>query len=68
MTGQGQHIYIISLYVDRHLADTLNGIGMEGDLVFPRNLANLLDRKDDARLIIGQHDGDKHRLRLDGAP
>ena len=49
--------------VQRHLAGGLHRIGVERNAGLLRNLRDLGDRLQDARLIVREHDGDEPRLR-----
>ncbi len=63
--GDRQQVDIVLLHVHGNLADRLHAIDREDNAVFLGNLADFLDRIDDADLIVGVHDGDQNRLRRD---
>src|SRR5260370_28301687 len=50
------------LDVDRNLANRLNGVAMEHDSFFFRDLADLGNRMKRADLVVGPHDRDEHGL------
>ena len=60
--GEGEEVDVLGLHVDRHVADDLDGIGVEGHLVLPCNRTQFRDRLDRADLVVGVHDGDQDRL------
>ena len=55
--------------IDPHLADRLRGVAMEDDrgIGFLGQPGELLDGKDDARLVVGVHDAHQQRLGAQGA-
>ena len=58
-----------SAEIDPHLADRLRGVAMEDDrgIGFLGQPGELLDGKDDARLVVGVHDAHQQRLGTQGA-
>ena len=59
MPGDGERIDPARREVDRHLADRLHRVGVQGHAVLVRHLRQLADRLHGADLVVGPHDGDK---------
>ena len=59
MTGQGQHVDAHLLYVDVHVADSLNRVGVELCANRMRQLGNLLDRLNRADFVVCRHNGNQ---------
>ena len=55
------------VHIEGHLADCLHRIGVEDDLSFHCDRANLRNRLQDPDLVVGRHDGDENRLIRDGS-
>ena len=66
VAAEGQHVNVLLFYVDRHIADSLYGVGMEPNAMLFADFTNLRDGLDGADLVIGIHDGDKAGLIGDG--
>src|SRR4029078_8531002 len=60
--GDARKVDVHLLYVERHLADALNRVGVEEDPARPGDLADLLDRLDRPDLVVREHDRDEDRL------
>ena len=67
VAADGQHMAANLSDVDRNLASALHRVDMEKDPGLRGNAADLFDRLDDARLVVGQHHADQPRLRANGA-
>ena len=63
MSGDGKQIAADALYVDRDLSRRLHRIGMEVNIGFGGDFADLFDRLQHAGFIVGHHDGDEPGIR-----
>ena len=63
--GDGEQVDLHVLDVDRDLTHGLRGVGVEEHLVRAADLANLLQRLDDADLVVHRHHRHHRRLRTD---
>ena len=66
VAGQGEHVDVLGVHVDGQMAGGLDGVGVEGDLLLPADLADLGDGLDGADLVVGVHDGHQAGLLGDG--
>ena len=66
VSGQGQHVDVLGVHVDRQVAHGLDGVHMEGDALFPAKRPDLSDGLDGANLVVGEHDGHQGGVRPDG--
>lgn len=66
MRGKRQQVDVVRDDVDRDLADSLGGIGVEKDALFLADLANRLDVLDRADLVVAVHDAHQDRFVRDG--
>src|SRR5215472_2944014 len=64
--ADSQQIDVVPLNVDRNLAHCLDAIDRKEDSTFFRNLSDFRDGVNHANFIVGVHDGDQNRRRLDG--
>ena len=67
MSTNRQHINVVLVYIYRHFADTLRGIGVEEDLSLTADFSNLLDRLDDSNLVVHVNNGAKQGVLTYGA-
>ena len=63
--GGGEEVNVVFDDTDRNMADGLNGIGVEQDILFPADFSDLPDRLDGADFIVGIHDGHKAGILAD---
>ena len=61
-----QHIDVVRLHVDGNVADGLDGVRMESDLLCAADGAYLLNGEDGAHLVVGVHNCNKSRVGADG--
>ena len=66
MPGKRQHINALFLYIDGHMANGLNRIGMQDNLLFMADLCNFRNRENGPNFIIGIHNTDQSGLRTNG--
>ena len=66
MGGQGQHVDALGVYVNGQVAHSLNGVGVEGNALFPAQGSNFSDRLDGADFVVGEHDGHQGGVLPDG--
>ena len=66
MCAGGEQVDVHRFDVDRDVADGLNRVGMEKDLLFAADSAQFGDRLNRADFVVGHHDGNERRLRGDG--
>lgn len=66
VAGEGEHVDLLGLHVDRNVADRLHRVGVEPDAPFAAELADLGDRLDGADLVIRVHDRHERRVGADG--
>ena len=59
--AEAEEIHRDLAHVHRDLPDGLRGVRVEKDAVFPAQGGKLLDRENQARFVVGPHDGDKRR-------
>src|SRR5256884_1561982 len=64
--ADGQQVDVVPLDVDRNLAHCLHAVHRKENPAFLGNLADFRDGVDHANFVIGVHDGDQNRRRLDG--
>ncbi len=62
MGGEREQVDVLRFHIDRDIADCLNGIGVERDLVLPGNGTEFRDGFDGANLVVGVHDRDEDCL------
>ena len=63
MPAEAHEVDVGLFHVERDLAERLRGVGVEVDpAVLFHQLADLLQRLDDARLVVHGHDGHEDRL------
>jgi hypothetical protein len=67
VAGDGEQVASDLVDIDRNLSRRLHGVGVEVNVGFGRNLSNLGDGLDNARLVVGEHDRDQLRIRSDRA-
>ena len=60
--GDRQHVDVVGHDVDRNLADSLHGVGVEEDALLVADLADLANGLQDADFVVGGHDGDQDGL------
>ena len=63
MSGDRKQIAADALYIDRNLARRLHRVGMEVDIGFGGDFADLFDRLQHTGFIVGHHDGDEPGIR-----
>src|SRR5581483_129073 len=61
-----EQVHAQVIHVHWYFADRLRRVGVQGDPVAARDVANLGEWLERANLIVGVHDGDERRLRCDG--
>lgn len=66
VAAQGEHVDVLRLDVDRHVADSLYRIGVEEHAVLLADRADFGDRLDRADLVVRVHDRDERGLVGDG--
>ena len=66
MCADGQQVDVVLLNVNGNFAHRLHAIHCKENPVFLGNLADFRDGVDHANFIVGVHDGDQNRGRLDG--
>ena len=66
VAGQAQHINVLFLDVDMHMAHRLHRVGVEGHAGFLADRADLRDGQDGADLVVGVHGGDQAGVGTDG--
>ena len=59
MAGHAQQVNVHFLYIDGHMAGSLNGVRVERDTLAAAECADLGDGLDSADLVICKHNGDK---------
>ena len=67
VAGNGQNIDVHGLDVHRHMAVSLDGVGVEDDALFAAQLADLGDGVDGADLVVGEHDAHHGGVGTDGS-
>ena len=67
VSGNRKQIASDTLYVDRYLPCCLYRVGVEIDVRFGGDLANLFDRLQDAGFVVRHHDGDQLGVGAQGA-
>ena len=67
VSTDGQHVAADPLHVDGDLAGALDRVDVEPDAGLGGDLADLLHRLQNARLVVGQHYADQACLRANGA-
>ena len=66
VAGEGEHVDVLSLYVNVQVACRLHGIRVEDNALFPAHRANFGNGKNGADLVVGVHDGHQGGVRPDG--
>ena len=67
VAGDGEQVAADLLHVDGELAGCLDGVGVEIDVGFGGDLADLFDGLDRAGLVVGHHDADELGIRPERA-
>src|SRR5437879_7694851 len=67
VAGEGKQIQLKRVDVDGNFSCGLHGIGVEVDVGFFGDAADLLERLNGAKLVVGVHDGDENGFRANGA-
>lgn len=67
VAGEAEQVTADGMDVHGYFGDGLNSVGMEPDVGFLRDAADLVDRLDDAGFIVRHHDADKSGVGADGA-
>ena len=65
--GDAEQMAADGLDVDRNFAGGLDGVGVKRDFGFGGDFADLLDGLNDAGFVVGHHDADEFRVRLERA-
>ena len=65
--GDAEQMAADGLDVDGNFAGGLDGVRVEGDFGFGGDFADLLDGLNDAGFVVGHHDADELRVRLERA-
>jgi hypothetical protein len=62
LCAEAQQIHAERLHVHRHLAERLDGVGVNHDTPGARQSRDLGDRLNHARIVVGEHYGDDGRV------
>ena len=66
VAGEREQIELKRFHVDGNFSGGLHGVGVEIDVGFRGDAANLRERLDGAEFVVGVHDGDEHGFRANG--
>src|SRR5690606_11666075 len=56
VSGEGEHVNVHFLNINRNMSHCLNSVGMENDAVLSADFAYLLNRLNGADFVVGDHD------------
>src|SRR5260370_240313 len=68
VAGNRKQIDLQLIDVDGNFSGRLHGVGVEVDVGFFGDAADLLERLDGAEFVVGVHDGDEHGFRTKSPP